>query len=348
MLLSTLAESVYWLGRYMERAENTARLVLVNDALLLDIPAHCNPGWAPTVQITGSAETFFQHYATADENSVIRFILLDRDNNPGSLLNSVVLARENLRTTRALFPKPVWEVVNDLHSYVSEQRGAALTRKRRYGFLRRVIDACHLLAGKLAVTCNHDEIYEFVRMGLNLERADMTSRVIDIRAQGLLVTSGDGLLPFDDIQWKSLLDSLAAWQMYRRRIAVRVNGVEVVRFLLKDRQFPRSVNHCLGELEQSLYALAVKNTPRQALMETRRKVREVPVESVTRDGLHIFVDEMQQGFAAIHSEIAGRYFDAGDATLAEREGQSPPETSVQPAVEADRHAARSASTAVAG
>lgn len=313
MLLSSLAECVYWFGRYIERAESTARMILVNDSLLLDIPAHCNPGWAPIVQITGSSSTFFRRYDSANERNVIRFLLVDRDDNPGALLNSIALARENLRTTRALFPKPVWEVVNDLHGYVKENYSSALTRKQRYRFLRKVIDACHLLTGKLAVTCSHDEIYEFVRMGLNLERADMTSRVIDVRTESLLEPRSEGLLPFDDIQWKSVLDSLAAWQMYRRCVHIQISGTEVLRFLLKNRQFPRAIDHCLVQLEQSLYTLAVNDTPRRALLETRRKLREVRIESIVGKHLHDFIDELQLGFNDIHAEISGHYFESREA-----------------------------------
>lgn len=310
MLLASLAECVYWFGRYMERTENTARMILVNDSLLLDIPPHCNPGWAPIIQITGSAEAYLRQYDNADERSVVRFLLMDAGNNPGSMLNSINRARDNLRTTRALFPGPIWEVVNDLHGYVKTQSSSALTRKRRYKFLRQVIDYCHTLAGKLAVTTSHDEIFEFVRMGYNLERADMTSRIIDVRADNLLNGSGDGLQPFEDIQWKSVLDSLAAWQTYRRCIHVQVSGVHILRFLLNDRQFPRAIDHCLGQLEQSLYALAVGDTPRKALQETRRKLREVRIEHLAGERLHKFIDDLQQGFGAIHDELAGRYFES--------------------------------------
>ncbi len=309
MLLSSLAECVYWFGRYMERTENTARMILVNDSLLLDIPPHCNPGWAPIIQITGSADAYFERYDSADERSVVRFLLLDSKNNPGAMLNSIEMARENLRTTRALFPSPVWEVVNDLHGFVKGHSASALTRKRRYKFLRQVIDDCHTLAGKLAVTTSHDEIQEFVRMGYNLERADMTSRIIDVRAENLFGDDSDGLQPFEDIQWKSVLDSLAAWQTYRRCIHMQISGGEILRFLLKDRQFPRSIDRCLGQLEQSLYALAIDDAPGQALQKTRRKLREARVDHLAGPRLHRFIDELQRGFNTIHDELAGRYFE---------------------------------------
>jgi len=280
MLLSSLAESVYWFARYIERSESIARMILVHDSLLLDIPHHCNPGWAPLVNISGGCDTFYRCYDGASERNVIHYLLADSKNNPSAMLNCVVNARENCRAARALFPKPVWEVLNNLNAYVEENRLAALPGKKRYGFLRHVIDLCHLLGGKLATTVSHDEIYEFARIGFNLERADMTSRVTDVRARNMPGTSGTGLEPFEDIQWKGVLDSLAAWQMYRRSAHTRINGVDVLQFLLKDRHFPRAVNHCLMQLEQSLYALAVENIPRNALADARRKVSEADLDAI--------------------------------------------------------------------
>lgn len=324
MLLSSLAECVYWFGRYMERTENTARMILVHDSLLLDIPSHCHPGWEPMLQITGSAAAFFDNYQQADERSVIRYLLIDSESNPGTMLNSITLARENLRTARALFPKPVWEVVNDLYSYAKANQSSALAGKQRYKFLRRVIDACHLLAGKLALTSSHDEIYEFTRMGFNLERADMISRVIGVGAENLLSSGADGLQPFSDIQWKGVLDSLAAWQMYRRRAHMRINGADVLRFLLKDPQFPRAINHCLLQLEQSLYALAVSDTPRSALQESRRLVRNVNTEGLAGERLKAFIDELQLGFGAIHEELSRHYFEGREPAAADVRSSSGP------------------------
>ena len=321
MLLSSLAESVYWFGRYIERAESTARLILVNDSLLLDIPSHCNPGWAPLLQITGSKESFLQHYEAACERSVIRYLVLDDENNPSAMLSSIAHARENLRTTRALFPKPIWEVINSFHDYVRENGSAALNPAQRYRFLRQVIDYCHLLTGKLAASMSQDEIFAFSQMGFNLERADMTSRVIDVRAQNLLYAHGGELKPFDDLQWKSILDSLAAWQMYRRYAHIRISGVQVLRFLLQDRQFPRAISHCLLQLEQSLYSLAVNETPRRALLEAQRMVRTANIPGIVDVGLHQFVDDLQLKFMAIHAEISARYFE-GNEDLARPAGET--------------------------
>lgn len=325
MLLSSLAECVYWFGRYVERTENTARMILVNDSLLLDIPPHCNPGWTPLIDISGNTENFLANYANSGEREVIRFLVTDGNNNPGAMVNSIAMARENLRTTRALFPKTVWEVVNDLHAHLRENKSAVFAKRRRYRFLRQVIDACHLVVGKLAATMSHDDIYEFFRMGSCLERADMTSRVIDVRAKHLLTTSRDGLQPFDDIQWKSVLDSLAAWQMYRRRNHNDINGDEVLRFLISDQHFPRAISHCLNQIERSLGVLTTSTTSRTVLGQTKQRTAEVDIEALPGDQLHEFIDKLQQDFLNIHEELSSYYFEGRDvvATYDDRECPEP-------------------------
>lgn len=308
MLLSSVAEHLYWFGRYLERIENTARLVMVNDSRLLDSPPDCNPGWAPLLQITSRADTFHEHYDTANEQNVIHFLLMDNEHNPDSMLSSITMARENLRTTRAIFPNPIWEVINELHDFLKAEYAMAVTHNQRYPFLRKVIDYCHLVAGKIAATTNHDEIYEFLRIGCNLERADMTTRIIDVGVCNLLTQHKESTLPFEDIQWKSVLDSLAAWQMYRRSNRVQLDGSEVLNFLLNDKQFPRSVHYCLMQLEESLYSLGVKTIPRLSLKKTLGKIREIGNNKLSGESLHLFIDELQRGFNAIHKELDQCYF----------------------------------------
>jgi uncharacterized alpha-E superfamily protein len=312
VLLSSLAECVYWFGRYIERTESTARLILVHDSLLLDIPRQCHPGWSSLIHVTGGAEAFLRDHPEPAERDAIRHLVLDCEDNPGAMLNSIVRARENLRATCALFPQPAWEVVNGLYEYVMQNGPDVLDRKDRYRFLRRVIDHCHLLAGKLAISMSHDEIYEFVRMGFNLERADMTSRVIDVRSHNLLQTHDPAMQPFDDILWKSVLDSLAAWQMYRRFAQLHICSVEVLRFLLQDRRFPRAIGHCLAQLDESLYALAVDDTPRHALAVTRRMVANADIPALAGKSLHGFIGELQRQFSDVHGELSARYFGGDD------------------------------------
>jgi uncharacterized alpha-E superfamily protein len=299
------------MARYVERAENTARIILVNNNLLLDMPRSIELGWEPLVAITGNADLFREHYDEASERNVIRFLVSDVRNS-NCIINSLAQARENLRTTRAILPRAVWETLNDLHAYASDNKTSGMSRRGRYAFLRRIIDYSQLLAGKLSSTMSHDQTYDFLRMGRNMERADMTTRVIDVRGSNLLPSITEELRPFDDIQWKSVLDSLAGYQMYRRHVHVRVRGREVLRFLLQDTRFPRAVRYCLAEVESCLRSLDSSEAPLRALGMTQRVLSRVGVDEIVGEGLTDFLNEFQLVHSELNTQITASYFEVGE------------------------------------
>jgi len=295
----------------VERAENTARIILVNNNLLLDMPRSIELGWEPLVAITGNADLFREHYDEPSERNVIRFLVSDVRNS-NCIINSLAQARENLRTTRAILPRAVWETLNDLHAYASDNRTSGLSRRGRYAFMRRIIDYSQLLAGKLSSTMSHDQAYDFLRMGRNMERADMTTRVIDVRGSNLLPSITEELRPFDDIQWKSVLDSLAGYQMYRRHVHVRVRGREVLRFLLQDTGFPRAVHYCLAEVESCLRCLDSSESPLRALGMAQRVLGRVGIDEIVGEGLTDFLNEFQLVHSELNSQITASYFEVGE------------------------------------
>jgi uncharacterized alpha-E superfamily protein len=307
MLLSSLAERVYWFARYVERVENTARIILVNNNLLMDTPRGITLGWNPIVSITGCEDLFYEYHQEATERNVLRFLIMD-PHNPSCMINTIAYARENLRTSRAIFPTEIWETLNDLHNYVKENKTVALTRRGRFNFLRHVIDTCHIILGRLSTTMSHDQSYEFVRLGRNIERADMTTRVIDVRAENLLPKQTEDLKPFDDIQWKSVLDSLAAYLVYRRCVHVRVHGTEVLRFLLKDRHFPRTVLYCLTEIEQCLKSLPSHEELLRISRKAQRLVKRADVEHLANASLNKFIDKLQLVLMELNEHISTAYF----------------------------------------
>ena len=183
-MLSRVAEQLYWMSRYLERAENMARIINVNENLLQDLPVKMPFGWQSTILITGGDKLFYDLYDEPDEKSVIRFIIADM-NNPSSLLSCISLARENVRTTRDIIPRESWELLNDLYRKIKTNMSTALGRRGRYAFLNSIIGNVHQITGLLAGTMTHDEGYAFVRLGRNLERGDMTTRIIDVRSANL-------------------------------------------------------------------------------------------------------------------------------------------------------------------
>src|SRR5690606_1028739 len=225
LMLSRVAESIYWMARYLERAENTARMVMVNANLLLDLPKGAQPEWQPLVTITGATDQFEAKGRRYEERAVVMFLLGDRD-YPGSVINSLRAARENARTIRDIMPREAWEQINELNIYARDHLDAGLSKRGRHLYLKRLILGVQTITGMFSGTMTKGQGYQFLVMGRSIERADMTTRIIDVRSADLLEDSPD-LRPFRTIQWVSVLKSLTAYQMYRQSRQARVTRSEV-------------------------------------------------------------------------------------------------------------------------
>lgn len=313
-MLSRVAERIYWLGRYLERTENTARLLTVYSNLLLDLPRGAKVGWHTLVEITGNQEGFTKTYQNIDERSVNRFLLSDQ-NNYSSVISSLGLARENARTTREIIPTEAWEQINKLYLFTRENMGKATARGPRHQLLQDIIAHCQQIAGLLAGAMSHNSGYNFLRIARSLERADMTTRIVDVGSITLVpsLTQGGNLIdqtarPFANMIWMSVLHSLSAYQMYRQHVLDRVNGEDVVTFLLQDTQFPRSVRHCLSKLESCLMYLPNHEAALAQVAATIKLVDEADIAALLETGLLENIDELQVEFASIHTSIAETWF----------------------------------------
>jgi len=312
MLLSRVAESVYWAARYLERAESTARLVNVHTELFLDLPKAAGVGWAPLLAVTGSAEDFFRHrHAGASEEKVVGFLVASPD-NPGSIVASVAQAHANLRVTQALLPGEAWGVLNQLHLWAEQTGREAADRRARLGWTARLISQCQQFTGLLEGTMSHDETYAFIQIGRGLERADMTTRILDVQA-GALPAQRDGSSPWADLMWMGVLRSLSAHQMFRRIAGPMVSGPAALAFLLRDAQFPRSVERCLIEVSRALLELCRHEGPMAGCAEVQQVLEETDLGSLgagkaSAAALHDYADHLQQGLGRLHELLEATYF----------------------------------------
>ncbi len=310
-MLSRVARNVYWMSRCLERAEDTARLVNVNSHLLMDLPKNTTFGWEPLIAIMGSQDLFYENYKTPDERNVVKFLLGDK-NNASSILNSLANARENLRTSRDIIPREASEQVNDLYLYAKSKIPGGIPKNSRYDFLNTVIKGVQQITGLLYGTMSRDVAYDFMRLGRYLERADMTTRILDVRSASLLPKTPEDqivLTPFDNIQWMSVLKSLTAYQMYRRHMKmVRVRGSSVLAFFFKNAEFPRSVCFCLNQVEGCLKGLPHNDLPLRSLARLQRQVSTADAHALAHAGLHEFIDELQIGMAGVHGHIDTIFF----------------------------------------
>ena len=306
-MLSRVAENIYWLARYVERAENTARLVRVNSHLVLDTPRGITPGWEPLVDITGLHGEFYSVDREPNERNIVRFLIGDA-NNPGSILSSLASARENCRTVREVLPRQSWERLNELYLFAKENIQSGLTKGGRDDFLDGIIQGSQGIVGLLGAVMYRDEAWHFARLGRNLERADMTTRIIDVRSTDLFP---DDLLEsrsLDTLQWISVLRSLNGYQAYRRQVAIRVSRADVLSFLFHDAGFPRSFMHCLDAVDESVWKLDSSGPATRGIREFKRKLLKINVGKMNQASLHEFIDELQIDIGRLHSHLASTFF----------------------------------------
>jgi uncharacterized alpha-E superfamily protein len=311
-MLSRVAERIYWLGRYLERAENTARLLNVYSTLLLDLPRGAKIGWHTLVDITGSHAEFADKYQATDERSVIRFLLSDTSNF-SSIFSSLSMARENARTTREIIPSEAWEQINNLYLFARENASKGVARGPRHHLLNQIIAHCQQIAGLFAGTMSHNSGYNFIRIARSLERADMTTRIVDVGSVTLLpgLTEGvksEQIEPFENMIWMAVLNSLSAYQMYRQHVLDRVNGEDVVTFLLQDRQFPRSVVHSLAKLETGLQALPNNDAALVEVTRVQNMANHADIPLLLQQGLLEYIDLLQIRIAEVHARITQTWF----------------------------------------
>lgn len=308
-MLARVVENVYWLARYLERAENTARLISVNTNLLLDLPKGLAPGWQPLIDITGSRVMFDARGSRADERDIVQFLIADLE-NPGSIASSFKMARENARTLRDVLPTEAWELLNQFFMEFIEELSTGLNKRTRFNFLKRIVVNSQTINGALEGTMNRNDAYTFLLLGRNLERADMTSRIVDVRSAQLLPDDAPELRPFDTIQWMSVLKSLSGYEMYRLSRRTRVSRRDVLEFVLRGDQFPRACLFCLRQIEQCLLALPRSAGVLDALAGVTRFLSEAGMGELDQPGLHDLIDRLQVHIIGVHAGIAQTYFPA--------------------------------------
>jgi uncharacterized alpha-E superfamily protein len=305
-LLSRVAERIYWSARYLERAETTSRLARVYGNLLLDLPRRTGLKWDVLIQITGAWDRYRELDQPPGPDTAERFFLADRD-NPSSVRCSLSCARESIRTTRDIVPSEAWRSVNELCLDVMRELDADTSQRRRFAVLSRVVEGCQQIRGMLADTMSHDAAYQFFRVGRSIERADMSTRIIDVAAATLL--GREDLARFDNALWMAVLQSLSAYQMYRQKVRRRITGPDVIHYLLKDTQFPRAFAFSLRELGASLASLPRNADPLKQLGDLRRMLAVFDVTSVDIAALHQWIDDSQRGLAELHRLIHATWFE---------------------------------------
>ena len=314
-MLSRVADSLYWINRYLERAENISRFLEVSEAMALDCPPGSAQPWLPLVDATGDRRSFDQAYPTRTPGDVLQFLLLDRE-NPNSIVSCIAMARENARQIRDVITTEMWEQINDLHW--SLQDGEVIWSEPVQEQLRTIRKGCQIFYGITEATLSRDLSWLFSQLGRLIERADKTSRILDVKYFLLLPKPEDVGGVLDELQWITLLRTVGAYQMYRQSTQQAINPTAVARFLLLDPIFPRSVRFCLQGINDTLQQIQtqpVQGPPddldclRGQLLARWSYVR---IDTLIATGLHEATDQLQRDLNRLHELIQQRYFTSSD------------------------------------
>ena len=311
-MLSRVAESIFWLCRYIERAENVARFVDVNMHLHLDMPGDPVWQWQPLVTITGDHEYFQKRYGTASQENVLQFLTFDTG-YPNSILSCLRAARENGRSVREIISSEMWEQLNTFYLMVSNAARSTHLSDLSHSFFDKIKTASHLFTGLTMDTMNHGEAWNFAQLGRLIERADKTSRMLDVKYFLLLPKAEYIGTPYDNIQWAAVLRSVSGHEMYRKRYH-RITPSNVSEFLVFDDCFPRAIRFCLINASQCLYAISGNspglpgNEAENSLERLLNRLNADNIENILENGMHQYIDDFQTRLNEVGSAIANTFF----------------------------------------
>jgi uncharacterized alpha-E superfamily protein len=314
-MLSRIADSLFWMARYMDRAENTARLLDVTYHMLLEQSHQMYElRWDAVIKITGGHRLFRDLYAEANEDTVGDFLIFC-EQNPDSIMSCMVYVRENARSIRDQISREMWENVNGLYHRVRDMHRDTETRNQLHGFCREVISGSHAFNGITDSTLPHDEGWHFLQMGRALERAEHTTRVVDVEYHQLVAApaAGSSMTPAHQ-QWMAVLKSVGAYEIYRRVYQSSIDPQNVAELLILHPQHPRSVRFNIASLQDSLQAISGASAHSYANEAERLtgKLHESLVYDRIQDifsrGLHVFLSEAASTCRSIGDNVARTYF----------------------------------------
>lgn len=312
-MLSRVANSLFWFGRYAERAENYARFIEVNFNLSIDLPPGMKEQWDPLITATGDRDHFVSLFGECfNREKAILFLAFD-ERNQNAIISTIQQARENARIVRENITRETWEVLNELHFYLLKQHKRKIWEKEDSSIcFKHIKNQLQLLNGISSGTIPRIQGWYFTKLGQFLERADKTSRILDVKYHVLLPSIEEVGSPLDFLHWTALLKSVSGFNAYRRMFG-KIDPANIVEYLVLNRYFPRSIFFCLLEAERCLHEiskapLGFSNPAEKAIGNLRSDLEYADVKDVFQYGLHEYLDQLQEHLNQISTAIDDQYF----------------------------------------
>lgn len=311
-MISRLADNSFWLGRYVERAENLARIIDVNETYARD--GQGTQEWRSIVALHADDDAFYARHKAATAEAVIHFYLLDKG-NPDSIVSTIAAARENARSLRHMISTEVWTHLNVLHANLRSLTGRDIRLTELSRLLGVLKQECQAHTGIVEGTLYRDEVWCYWQIGKVIERADQTTRLLDIKYMGTTPDVADDTDVVTRSQWDTLLRSAAGYHAFRRISPQGLTPENIANFLLFDRRFPRSVlvsldacSSLFGVLERE-YGLRRVHETRRAADEFRTRLSRMSIKAQPADEVHDLLDEIQIRLAGLSDLLRRSLFD---------------------------------------
>ena len=323
-MLSRVANHTYWLGRYLERAEDMARTMTVHDHLLMDLSEFDRGStWYQLIAVNSNEKLFAEQFDTASETNILQFLVTNPD-NPSSTVSALSGARYNLRACRSVLPKAMYELINEVCLAAADVSGKNISSTQRRSFLHSIEHQLLAISGAASGSMSYNKAFLFMRIGCFLERADMTSRILDVRSANLLNSENTAApTPYENSQWIAILQSLQAFQMYMSEVRRPINGPDVLDFVLKNLDHPKSFRFCVQRLESFIQRLPHKQHLQHQVKRLLDQIDAADVHQLAQDQseLHQFIDSLQISLAAIGNEIGVQFFPSQEQTQEQTQEQ---------------------------
>ena len=321
-MISRVAEHCYWLSRYLERAENTARMLDVNQTLLLDFDVPVEQQWKPLLIISG-----IHDFGDAANAEAVQHYLTWDSANPGSIVSSLVSARENARIIREAISAEMWERINFYYLWIQGSLARSMYEHDRTEFYGRVKRINQLLVGLAEGTMAHGEAWDFLRMGKYLERACQTARILDVKYHMLLPTPDLVNTPIDNAHWTAILKSCSGYEPFHKQRQSFEAGTAIADFLIFDPIFPRSVQRCLLYCQEASYKISGRkrnelgNEAERRLENLIAWLRLATIDDFVKAGLHESLTSVINTIHEIGDAIRRTYFDFDQVQMIARLGE---------------------------
>jgi len=324
-MISRVANSCFWLTRYIERVDTWSRLLDVTSGFSLDVGVVGTGRWRPLIIIVGQEEDFLERFgeeAVEDSEIVQRYLVWD-DENPYSIYSSATAVRENARMIREEISVEMWEAVNEFWLWLKSRSAKRLFEREREAFYQRICSQCMMFYGICYSTMLHEDPYTFITLGRAVERVGQSARLLDLRHHALQEGEDEGASPIDAAQWIAILRSCSAYDPFFKRASSVLGGPAVAQFMVFDRAFPRSILHNLDRVRVFLTRLRSADKDHaspswEALERFRGSLLQMDMDDIQRAGLHETLTWIVEQTAVLCDAIHMEYLEPTEESLRER------------------------------